>query len=101
MITGGGHAGKAYDITGPEAVDDEDRAELFAAITGKPVEVVQVDDEAFAAGVAEATGMPLAAAQMYATFGTATRIGALDVVSSDFEALTGRAARSVRDVLTA
>jgi NAD(P)H dehydrogenase (quinone) len=96
-----GHAGKAYDVTGPESLDADARAALFAELAGRPVEVVQVDDAAFAAGTAEATGMPLAGAQMYATFGTATRIGALDVLSGDFAALTGRAPRSVRDVLAA
>ena len=72
VLAAGGHAGKAYDITGPESLDADARAALFAELAGRPVEVVHVDDDAFAAGTAEATGMPLEAAQMYATFGTAT-----------------------------
>jgi NAD(P)H dehydrogenase (quinone) len=96
-----GHAGTAYDITGPERLDADARAALFAELGGRPVEVVHVDDAAFAAGMAEATGMPLAGAQLYATFGTATRAGALDVHSDDVETLTGRRPRSLRDVLTA
>jgi NAD(P)H dehydrogenase (quinone) len=59
VITGADHAGEAYDITGPEALDAEDRAEVFATIAGRPIEVIQVDEEAFAAGVAEATGYPI------------------------------------------
>ena len=96
VITGGEHAGKAYDITGPEALSDEDRAEVFAAITGEPVEVVQVDDEAFAAGVAEATGYPIEVGRLFASFGQAAREGQLDTVSSDFERIACRAPRSLR-----
>jgi len=96
-----GHAGKAYDITGPERLDADARAAIFAELGGKPVEVIQVDDAAYAAGLAEAAGMPLPVAELYATFGTATREGALDVLTDDFETLTGRTPRSLRDVLTA
>ena len=96
-----GHEGKAYDITGPERLDADARAAAFAELGGAPVEVIHVDDAAYAAGMAEATGMPLPVAELYATFGTATRIGALDALSDDFETLTGRAPRSLRDVLTA
>ncbi len=96
-----GHEGKAYDITGPERLDASARAAVFAELGGAPVEVVHVDDATYAAGMAEATGMPPAIAELYATFGTATRVGALDALSGDFEALTGRAPRSLRDVLTA
>jgi NAD(P)H dehydrogenase (quinone) len=96
-----GHAGKAYEITGPARLDAAARAAVFAELGGAPVDVVQVDDAAYAAGLAEATGMPLPVAQLYATFGTATRLGALDALSDDFEALTGRAPRSLRAVLTA
>jgi NAD(P)H dehydrogenase (quinone) len=96
-----GHAGEVYEITGPERLDADARAALFADLSGRPVEVVHVDDATYAAGMAEATGMPLAVAELYATFGTATRVGALDILSDDFEALTGRSPRSLRDVLTA
>ena len=98
VLATGGHAGKAYDITGPERLDASARAAVFAELAGRPVEV---DDAAFAAGMAEATGMPLAGAQLYTTFGTATRVGALDALSDDFATLTGRQPRPLRDVLTA
>ena len=101
VLAGDGHEGKVYEITGPERLDAGARAAVFAELDGAPVEVVEVDDAAYAAGMAEATGMPLAVAELYATFGTATRAGALDALSTDFETLTGRAPRSLRDVLTA
>ncbi len=99
VITGGDHAGKAYDITGPELLDAEARAAVFAELTGAPVRVVHVDDAQYAAGFAAATGLPLEAGELYATFGRATREGKLDALSADVEALTGRAPRSLRSVL--
>jgi NAD(P)H dehydrogenase (quinone) len=99
VMTGGDHAGRAYDITGPEALDAEDRAAIFAELGGRPVEVVHVDDEAFASGVAEATGLPLEVGRLFASFDRAAREGHLDVVSEDFSRLTGREPRSLRAVL--
>jgi NAD(P)H dehydrogenase (quinone) len=101
VVTGGDHAGKAYDVTGPELLDADGRAAVFAAVTGRPVEVVQVDDEDFAAGVAQAAGLPIEAGRLMASFGRAAREGQLDVISSDFEQLTGRAPIGLRALLEA
>lgn len=95
----GESAGKAYDITGPEAVGVDERAEIFSAVAGVEVEVVQVDDEAYAAGMADATGMPLEATRLFASFGQAAREGHLDVVGPDFEDLVGRKPESLRSFL--
>lgn len=100
VLTGDGRSEVAYDITGPELVGAEERAEIFSSLTGKAIQVVQVDDDSFAQGMADATGMPLAAARGMASFGTATRGGYLDVISSDFAELTGHEARTLRSVLT-
>jgi len=99
VITGGDHAGKAYDVTGPELLDAEGRASVFAEVIGRPIEVVHVDDEAFAAGVAEAAGLPIEAGRLLASFGRAAREGQLEVLSDDFEQLTGRAPRGLRAAL--
>jgi len=99
VITGGDHAARAYDITGPELLDAAARAALFAELGGSPVEVVQVDDEHYAAGLAEAAGLPLESARLYGSFGRAAREGYLDVLSSDFETLTGRAPQALGSVL--
>ncbi len=36
-LTGVGHEGKAYDITGPELLSYDDIAAIFAKVTGRPV----------------------------------------------------------------
>lgn len=100
VLVSGGHAGATYDITGPESLDASARADIFSSITGKDIEVVEVDDDSYAQGVADATGMPFDAARGMASFGMATRDGYLAVVSSDFEKLTGRKPRDLRSVLT-
>jgi NAD(P)H dehydrogenase (quinone) len=101
VLVGGDHAGKAYDVTGPEPLDADDRAAVFAELTGSPVEVVQVDDESYATGLAQATGPPIEAGRLYATFGQAAREGQLDQVSNAVQAFTGRPPRTLRQVLEA
>jgi uncharacterized protein YbjT (DUF2867 family) len=57
VLTKPGHAGKAYDITGPEALSFADLAACIAAATGRPVRYVDVPpSEAEKAMIAN--GMP-------------------------------------------
>jgi NAD(P)H dehydrogenase (quinone) len=100
VLTGEGHAGVAYDITGPAAVSPGDLAALGTTLTGAPVEVVQVDDDALIAGLV-AHGLPEAVAPWIASFGVAAREGWLDQPSTAVQDLTGRAPRSLYDVLQA
>ncbi|MEH0419482.1 NAD(P)H-binding protein [Streptomyces sp. B21-083] len=100
VLTGEGHAGQAYDITGPAALSAADLAALGTTLTGAPVAVVQVDDDALIAGLV-AAGLPEPVAPWIASFGVASREGWLDQPSSAVQDLTGRAPVSVRDVLEA
>jgi NAD(P)H dehydrogenase (quinone) len=101
VLVGDGHEGQAYDVTGPEALAADDLAALYSEVGGKPVEVIQVDDAAYAAGLVEHAGMPPAMAEIYATFGAATRTGALSAKTDVVERLTGRRPGSVRELLAA
>ncbi|HEX6221098.1 MAG TPA: NAD(P)H-binding protein [Acidimicrobiia bacterium] len=101
VLVEGDHAGIAYDITGPELVDADQRADIFSSVTGKKIEVVHVDDDSYAEGLAAATGMPLEAARGMTSFGAAIRQGHLAVSGNDFEKLTGRKAKDLRSVLAA
>jgi NAD(P)H dehydrogenase (quinone) len=100
VLTSEGHTGQAYDITGPTAVSAEDLAALGAALTGAPVAVVRVDDDALIAGLV-AHGVPEQAAPFIASFGVATREGWFDQPGTAFQDLTGRAPVSFHDVLQA
>jgi NAD(P)H dehydrogenase (quinone) len=99
VLAGGDHAGKAYDITGPEALDADRRAAVFAELLGSPVDVVQLDDDSFAAGVAEAADYPIEVGRLFASVGKASREGYLDAVSDDLRELTGREPESLFSVL--
>jgi NAD(P)H dehydrogenase (quinone) len=95
-----GHEDRAYDVTGPELVTQAQFAALVADISGRPVTAVAIDDDAATQGLV-AAGVPAQAAPAYASFGTAIREGVLDGVSPAVEDLTGRAPRSLPDVLEA
>ncbi|NYI78625.1 SDR family oxidoreductase [Nocardioides panzhihuensis] len=89
VLTGEGHEGKAYDVTGPRAYTAADLGELAGQQSGKPVEVVQVDDEAYTAGLVSA-GLPDFIAPLLTSFGAATRLGKLATVTDVVERVGGR-----------
>jgi len=89
VLTGKGHAGHAYDITGPSALTASDLAEIAAKRAGRAVEVVQVDDESYAAGLV-AGGLPPAWAPLMVSFGAAIRLGKLAEVSNVVEQIGRR-----------
>ena len=99
VLTGGAeHAGRAYDITGPELMTAAQLAEACAKITGRPVTAQAVSDTQFIEGLVVA-GVPEFVAAVIASFGAATRLGALEVMSTAVADLTGRPATTVSEVL--
>jgi NAD(P)H dehydrogenase (quinone) len=100
ILTTDGHEDKAYDITGPEPLDQDDVAALLSEVSGRPVEAVAVDDEAFIQGLS-ASGIPEPVAREIASYGKAIREGFLGEASDAVENLTGRPPRSLRQVFEA
>lgn len=100
VLTGDGHAGKTYDVTGPEALSQRQLAGLLAEVSGRAVKVVPVGDRTLAWGLTRA-GTPKPVARSIVAFGKALREGYYDVVDPAFSQLTGLAPRSLRDVLIA
>jgi NAD(P)H dehydrogenase (quinone) len=96
-----GHEGAVYDITGAESFDAEALASLYADLGGKPVAVRPIDDATFVAGLvgSSSDGHLRYGAELLASFGRAIREGFLDVRSDAVARLTGRAPRTLRDVL--
>jgi NAD(P)H dehydrogenase (quinone) len=86
VLTTEGHAGRTYDVTGPELTTVGE----LAAVAGIPYE--PVDDAVMLAGF-EAAGVDRAGDLV--SFGRAIREGWMAVRSDDVEALTGRAATPV------
>jgi NAD(P)H dehydrogenase (quinone) len=96
-----GHDGAVYDITGGEKHTAAALAVLYAELGGRRVEPRAVDDAAFVAGLVGAgSGEHLRyGAELLASFGRAIREGYLDVRSDAVAKLTGRAPRTLREVL--
>jgi uncharacterized protein YbjT (DUF2867 family) len=57
VLTGGGHEGRTYVLTGPEAITYEQIAEALSAATARSIEFVDVPEDAAQAGLVQA-GMP-------------------------------------------
>ncbi|GAA0384875.1 NAD(P)-dependent oxidoreductase [Acrocarpospora corrugata] len=99
VLTSEGHENTAYDITGSEAIDAATLAALTAEIIGRPVDVVDVDDEGFVQGLIGA-GLPAEVAALIASFGAAARGGWVERVSTAVRDLTGSEPKTLREVLT-
>ncbi len=76
-------------LTGPELLSTQEIAALAADVTGKPIQVVELTDEALAAGLKHA-GLPDAIIPMLVSFDTNTRQDGFDVLTNDVETLTGQ-----------
>ncbi|MDO8051830.1 NAD(P)H-binding protein [Janthinobacterium sp. SUN211] len=85
---------RILDITGPAAPDAPALAAMAALLSGKPVEVVNLDAEERARHFI-ATGMPAPMAQMLAGIERWLATDAMHIVSDDYRALTGRQASPV------
>jgi NAD(P)H dehydrogenase (quinone) len=109
-LTTPGHENKVYNITGPDLQSFDEVAALITQVTGCPVEHVKVDDEGQyaifdAMGIPRrpvddqyVSGIPWNSDDMV-SFGRAIREGFLAMRTDDVERLTGRPARSVRQMI--
>ena len=96
VLTGEGHEGRTYALTGPEALTFGEAAAVIGEVTGRPVQHVDVPADQLAAGMAQA-GVPDWLAQDVAALQTAYAAGAGAEVSDDVRTLTGRAPRPFRE----
>lgn len=93
VLTGTGHDGKTYEITGPAAITYEQAAGALTAATGRAVEFVDVPPEVARRGMIEA-GVPEFVADQVSTLFEMLRRGVAAEVTSGVESLTGRPPRS-------
>ncbi len=112
VLTRQGHENKAYRITGPNSETFEEVAEMLSAACGKKIDLVETDDDGMyahfdALGIPrepvdnqDVAGIPWNSDDMV-SFERAIREGCLDICTDDVERLTGRKARSVRDLIEA
>jgi NAD(P)H dehydrogenase (quinone) len=103
VLASDGHEGAVYDVTGPEAFTADRLAGLYGELGGRPVEAVAVGDDEFVAGLVGAAGSDddhlRYGAELVASFGRAIREGYLASCTDTVARLSGRPARTLRDVL--
>src|SRR5687767_6185204 len=54
VLTRPGHANKAYDITGPEALTTEEQVKILSEVLGRPLKYVNISDDAMKEGMLKA-----------------------------------------------
>lgn len=96
VLTGDGHVGRTYRLTGPEALTTAEVAALIGQARGEPVTHVDVPPEAMAEGMTQA-GMPPPLIDMMVTYYGAVKEGRVDIVTDDVPRLLARPARSFAD----
>jgi len=106
VLTGLGHEGRVYDVTGPELLTARELAALYAELGAREVRDDAVDDDAFIellTGAFGGSGDEHAryGAELVASFGRSIREGYMASRSDVVERLTGRPPRTLRSVLEA
>ncbi len=114
VLTSSGHEGAAYEITGPELYTFVDVAKLASELGGKPVEYVGVTPEQklaffdaagvpreYVEGMANDDGTGVWGSLEMLSYERAIREHYFSVCSHHVQFLTGRPARSLRDVFVA
>jgi len=92
-LTADGHAGKAYDITGPEVLSMEEAARTLSQVAGRTITYSDVSPEAARGGMIHAK-MPLWLADGLVALFAEYRAGKGAVISTAVLDATGRMARS-------
>ncbi|MDX8444989.1 SDR family oxidoreductase [Mesorhizobium captivum] len=99
-LASGSTESQIYTLTGPQAYTTDEIAALVTEVTGKPLEVIQLPDEALTEGV-KAAGLPEDFARIIVSFDANTRSGRIGMVTDAVETLSGRKPRTLKQFLEA
>jgi len=86
---------KTYTLTGSTSYSIADVASAVTAITGRPLEVIDVTDEQLSGGLTGA-GLPSFVVDMLVSADANIRAGNFDSLSRDFTTLTGKEPQTLR-----
>lgn len=89
VLTTPGHEGKAYALSGPQALTYGEAAEVLSRVLGGPIRYVALSDEAARAGMLSA-GMPDFYADYLLDLFRVYRTGAASQTTPDVKNITGR-----------
>ncbi|MEU7606775.1 hydroxylase, partial [Streptomyces sp. NPDC041003] len=99
ILTGGGHAGRSYVLTGPQALGPADKAAALAAATGRDIRFTHLTDSQ-ARELWRAQGWPEEGIEFMLHMWATVPAAVADVTSS-VERVTGRPPRSFAQWATA
>lgn len=86
------------DVTGPDALTQQQLAEIVSKITGKPVSYVPLTEEQAVEGMVKA-GLPEGMAKVWVTFDLAVAAGKHEMVTNAVKDLSGKEPESVESFL--
>ncbi len=89
-----------YTLTGTQAYTTADVALLASEVTGKPINVVQLSDEALSDGL-KAAGLPPHVAELMVSFDANTRADRIGMVTDAVEKLAGHRPASLKPFIEA
>jgi NAD(P)H dehydrogenase (quinone) len=89
VLANGSHQGETLEVTGPQALTDEEFAAVLSEVGGRPVEYVPVADDELAAQLTE-MGISASFADAWARAGIQRRGGWWDLRTDVVEQATGR-----------
>ena len=92
-LTGDGHDGRAYTLTGPQAITFEQIAQDLSLVLGRAIEYVDVADDVARKGMTNA-GLPQSVADAVVALFRAQRAGMMARTTDAVRALTGCPPRS-------
>jgi NAD(P)H dehydrogenase (quinone) len=104
ILTGDEHEGQIYEATGPELLTARDYLDLIVEFGGRPVELVEIDDEAhlrYGGDFQERHGLPTWMPELHTSSGVALRGGHMALLTPVVQELTGHAPRSLRQMFEA
>jgi NAD(P)H dehydrogenase (quinone) len=98
VAAGEGHAGRIYELTGPDPLSQRDVAAILGRVSGKPVSYKPGSVEAYVENLGK-IGLPKFLAEALGGVQRAIQAGILDRVTDHVQNLTGRAPESVESFL--
>lgn len=96
VLTTAGHAGKSYELSGPEALTTEQQVQQLGAITGRDLTYVNVPDDAARQAMVGMGMTPRYADAMVHLIQTLRGIGRIEPYPGDVKTLTGHDPRTFR-----
>jgi uncharacterized protein YbjT (DUF2867 family) len=92
-LTRPGHMGKAYELTGPEAIDNREVAAILGDVLGREITYVDVPDETARQAMSD-MGSPEVMIDVLMELNNVIRAGRTEVVTDSVERVTGKPART-------